>query len=118
MWIVIFIYLSLIENLLFTSVGSTGNLTCYECLNCGSLINGTKKVKGCGACVKIVSKINKGQLLRSCDVSCKNIPSMIDAEIYCCETELCNSMFKFTVNFKFIFLFAFISIVTTCFRKL
>ncbi|CAH8829497.1 unnamed protein product [Trichobilharzia szidati] len=95
-----------------------GKLQCYECANCDKVDSSTEKKGNCGACIKAVMTKPVKVVTRACADSCKGLPEIPNVEMYCCESELCNSTTQIKSNLKLICFTLFVFIITKYFQKL
>nr|CAH8827089.1 unnamed protein product [Trichobilharzia regenti] len=95
-----------------------GKLQCYQCTNCDKVDKNTPKKQNCGACVKTVTTKPVKIITRGCVGSCEGLPKIPNTDIYCCESELCNSTTQIKSNLKLICFTLLVFIIAKYFQKL
>ncbi|CAH8829494.1 unnamed protein product [Trichobilharzia szidati] len=104
--------------MMLSQVFHLGKLQCYKCANCEEVDSSTEKAKNCGACFKAVTTKPVKVVSRGCLGSCEGLPKIPNVEMYCCESELCNSTTQIKWNLKLICFTLFVFIITKYFQKL
>nr|CAH8827098.1 unnamed protein product [Trichobilharzia regenti] len=104
--------------MLLSQIFHMGKLQCYECPNCDEVDKSTPKKKNCGACVKAVTTKPVKIITRGCVGSCEGLPKIPNTDIYCCESELCNSTTQIKSNLKLICFTLLVFIIAKYFQKL
>nr|CAH8827092.1 unnamed protein product [Trichobilharzia regenti] len=95
-----------------------GKIQCYECANCDKVDRSTQKKQNCGACIKAVTTKPVKIITRGCVGSCEGLPKIPNTDIYCCESELCNSTTQIKSNLKLICFTLLVFIIAKYFQKL
>ncbi|CAH8441692.1 unnamed protein product [Heterobilharzia americana] len=95
-------FLMKIQTVLTKLLPSEGNLTCYNCIDCEHINEGTETKSGCFACLTSVGAGGTGRVNRECSPPCKDIQLVGGVQLSCCESDLCNSTLKINVDRKLI----------------